>query len=412
MKPIFTILGFTALLVCTGCSGRVIDGEGMAPATLIDQAVDNAYSQIQLQIAAIEADTTETVLNPVTTRRNRYATSYCKWSDWRSGFFPGTLWYLYELQGDSSLVDYARRYTEAISPAQFLTSHHDVGFMINSSYGNARRLLPDHPYDTVLVNAARSLCTRFRPQAGIIQSWDVNDGSWQSRRGWKCPVIIDNMMNLELLFEATNITGDSTYYNVAVSHADKTLLEHFRPDGSCFHVLDYDATTGKVLSRETAQGYADSSAWSRGQAWAIYGYTVCYRYTGNKKYLDRALSTFAFMRDNPSMPEDHIPYWDMDAPFIPDEPRDASSAAIMASALYELSTLPVDEPQELKKYADSIVESLASSAYTARVGENGRFILMHSTGSLPHDNEIDVPLNYADYYFLESLKRKRDIESI
>lgn len=409
MKQIMASMGVTAFIViAAACSGSDTPRDTLSfPAA---EVISKAGNQIRLQIAAIEADTTDAVLNPVTTHRNRYATAYCRWADWRSGFFPGTLWYLYELSGDSSLIDYACRYTEAIAPAQFLRTHHDVGFMINCSYGNARRVLRTDSYDSVMVNAANSLCSRFRPEAGIIQSWDVNDGSWQSKRGWKCPVIIDNMMNLELLFEVTELTGDSSYYNIAVTHADTTLKEHFRPDGSCYHVVDYDPATGDVLHRETAQGYADESAWSRGQAWAIYGYTMCYRYTGDKRYLDRAMATFDYMRDNASMPADHIPYWDMNAPYIPDEPRDASSAAIIASALYEMSTLPVSDPQALRDYADSILMSLASDDYTAAIGRNGRFILMHSTGSLPHNAEIDVPLNYADYYYLEAIKRKLDLE--
>ena len=261
-----------------------------------------------------------------------------------------------------------------------------------------------------MIEAAKSLCTRFREKAGIIQSWNVDKG-WQSQRGWECPVIIDNMMNLELLFEATKLSGDSTYYKVAVAHADRTLQEHFREDGSCYHVIDYSLKDGSVRNRHTAQGYAHESAWSRGQGWAIYGYSVCYRETGDKKYLDQALKTFNFMKNHKRMPADLIPYWDMDAPNIPNEPRDASSAAVIASALYEISTYNLPDAASYKEYADKIMESLASPNYTAALGENGRFILMHSVGSIPHNNEIDVPLNYADYYYLEALKRKMDIEN-
>jgi uncharacterized protein YyaL (SSP411 family) len=219
------------------------------------------------------------------------------------------------------------------------------------------------------------------------------------------------MMNLELLFEATKLSGDSTYYKVAVAHADRTLQEHFREDGSCYHVIDYSLKDGSVRNRHTAQGYAHESAWSRGQGWAIYGYSVCYRETGDKKYLDQALKTFNFMKNHKRMPADLVPYWDMDAPNIPNEPRDASSAAVIASALYEISTYNLPDAASYKEYADKIMESLASPNYTAALGENGRFILMHSVGSIPHNNEIDVPLNYADYYYLEALKRKMDIEN-
>ena len=321
------------------------------------------------------------------------------------------MWYLYELTGDSTLLPLAQKYTEALYEARNLTWHHDIGFIINCSYGNGLRLSHKEEYKDVMIQAAKSLCTRFHEKPQVIQSWDVKGNSWQSERGWECPVIIDNMMNLELLFEATKLSGDSTYYKVAVAHADRTLKEHFRPDGSCFHVIDYSISDGTVRHRQTAQGYADSSAWSRGQAWAIYGYTVCYRETKEQKYLDQALKTFRFMKNHKNMPADLVPYWDMDAPKIPDEPRDASSASVMASALYEISTCPVDSPQVYRDYADSIMVSLSSPAYTAPVGENGRFLLMHSTGSVPHNSEIDVPLNYADYYYLEALKRKRDLEN-
>ena len=375
------------------------------------EAISNACEQMALQVKAIESDTTGRILNPVTTKRNRFSTSYCSYADWRSGFFPGSMWYLYELTGDSSLVPLAQKYTEAIADAQYLTSHHDIGFIINCSYGNGRRFINKEDYDKVLVQAAQSLSTRFRPNAGVIQSWNTTPGSWQASRGWTCPVIIDNMMNLELMFEATKISGDSTFRNIAVSHADKTLAEHFRPDGSCFHVVDYDPENGNVLHRQTGQGYADSSVWSRGQAWAIYGYTLCYRETGDTRYLDQAVKTYEFMKNHPNMPEDLIPYWDMDAPDVPNEPRDASSAAIIASALYELCTYPVADPEGMREYADNMMKSLASPAYTAKPGENGRFILMHSTGSIPHNSEIDTPLNYADYYYLEALKRKRDLDS-
>ncbi|MDE5720559.1 MAG: glycoside hydrolase family 88 protein [Paramuribaculum sp.] len=380
------------------------------PSQWEEKAVDNARQQMGLQIKAIESDQSGRVLNPVTVKADRNTTAYCRYDDWRSGFFPGSMWYLYELTGDESLVPLARKYTEAISEAQFLTWHHDIGFIINCSFGNGRRHVDRDEYEKVIVQAARSLCSRFRPGAGVIQSWNVDGNSWQAQRGWICPVIIDNMMNLELLFEATEITGDSTYYNVAVSHADRTMAEHFRPDGSCYHVIDYDPESGKVLHRNTAQGYADESAWSRGQSWAVYGFTVCYRKTGDRKYLDQAVATLSFMKNHASLPSDGIPYWDMDAPGIPDEPRDVSSAAVLASSLYELCGYSVENPKEYRQLADRIMMSLASDEYTAKPGENGRFILMHSVGSIPHKSEIDVPLNYADYYYLEALLRRRNLD--
>lgn len=329
---------------------------------------------------------------------------YIPIDDWCSGFFPGSLCYLYQLTNDKSWLLQSKRFTEALDSIQYLTWHHDVGFMIGSSYLNIYRLSPNKAYKKAIIQTAKSLCTRFRKKAGVIQSWNVDRG-WQSKRGWTCPVIIDNMMNLELLFEATRLSGDSTYWKVAVSHANKTLENQFRKDGSCYHVVDYDPNNGAVLHRQTAQGYADNSAWARGQAWAVYGYTVCYRYTHDPKYLDQAVKTLNFVMQNPNLPEDLIPYWDFDAPNIPNEPRDVSSAACIASALYEMNNYLPDNGYT--SLADRIIRSLSSPEYRAPLGKNGCFLLMHSVGSIPHNNEIDVPLNYADYYFLEALTRRK-----
>ena len=329
---------------------------------------------------------------------------YIPIDDWCSGFFPGSLCYLYQLTNDKSWLLQSKRFTEALDSIQYLTWHHDVGFMIGSSYLNIYRLNPNKAYKKAIIQTAKSLCTRFRKKAGVIQSWNVDRG-WQSKRGWTCPVIIDNMMNLELLFEATRLSGDSTYWKVAVSHANKTLENQFRKDGSCYHVVDYDPNNGAVLHRQTAQGYADNSAWARGQAWAVYGYTVCYRYTHDRKYLDQAVKTLNFVMQNPNLPDDLIPYWDFDAPNIPNEPRDASSAACIASALYEMNNYLPDNGYT--SLADRIIRSLSSPEYRAPLGKNGCFLLMHSVGSIPHNNEIDVPLNYAYYSFLEALTRRK-----
>lgn len=407
MKKLDVLLCGLAVAACffslTGCA----ESRAMEK-TWTEKALENAKVQIGLEIDTIEAS--GKVLNPVTLTKEGKV-YYCDYADWRSGFFPGSVWYLYEMTGDNGLLPLAQKYTEALDEAKRLTWHHDIGFIINSSYGNGLRITGKTVYKDVMIEAAKSLCTRFREKPGTIQSWNVSGNSWQAKKGWECPVIIDNMMNLELLFEATKLSRDSTFYKIAVSHADRTLKEHFRPDGSCYHVVDYSLKDGSVRHRQTAQGYADESVWSRGQAWAIYGFTMCYRYTGNQKYLNQAIKTFNFMKNHQRMPEDLIPYWDMDAPNIPNEPRDASSAAIIASALYELGSMAIPEAASYVEYADKIMESLSSKQYTANIGENGRFILMHSVGSLPHNSEIDVPLNYADYYYLEALKRKNALEN-
>lgn len=320
MKNLIVFACATFLVSCGGTSKTEEKG-------FIEENLDFACAQLGKEMNVIEAS--GKCLNPVTLKEDG-SVYYCGYADWRSGFFPGSVWYLYELTGDTTFLSHATRYTNAIEEAKNLTWHHDVGFMVNCSFGNGLRLARIPAYKEVMVQTAKSLSTRFREKPGVIQSWDVERG-WQSERGWECPVIIDNMMNLELMFEATRLSGDSSFYKIAVSHADRTLAEHFRPDGSCYHVIDYSIQDGSVRHRQTAQGYADESAWSRGQAWAIYGFTVCFRETGDRKYLDQALKTFDFMKNHKAMPADRIPYWDMDAPNIPNEPRDASSASCIAS---------------------------------------------------------------------------------
>lgn len=367
----------------------------------LSENVEYAAAQYDLLIEKLEKNGKPWAPRTVDTKGNIvYARNV--W-DWTSGFFAGSLWYLYNLTGDEKWKTLAKKYTEALKQQQYITSHHDIGFIIGCSYLNGMRM-GQEAYDTIIVQAAKSLSTRFRSGAGVIQSWNTRTG-WQAQRGWECPVIIDNMMNLEILFEATSLSGDSTFYNMAVSHADMTLKNHFRMDGSSYHVVDYDMRTGKVRSRCTAQGYSDESAWARGQAWGIYGYTMCYRYTRQLKYLEQAEAAYEFVCTHPNLPEDLIPYWDFDAVNIPHELRDASAAA---AALYELSMY--SNKAKYKETADKVMHSLSSSDYRSKIGENHNFLLMHSVGSYPHGNEIDVPLIYADYYFLEALKRKRDCD--
>ncbi len=368
----------------------------------VEENIQFAAAQEKLQVDAIEQS--GKVLNPRTVVNGKV--KYIPMEDWTSGFYPSTMWYMFELTGDSIWKTYARKYTEAIDSVKYLTWHHDVGFMIQCSFGNGFRL-GEQAYKEVILEAAKSLSTRFRPVAGVFQSWNVDKG-WQSERGWECPVIIDNMMNLELLFNATRLSGDSSFYKLGVSHADQTIKNHYRPDYSCYHVVDYSLADGSVRNKHTAQGYAHESAWARGQAWGIYGFTVAYRETHDQKYLQQAQKAFNFLINHKNFPADFVPYWDFDAPKIPDEPRDASAAAIIASALYELSTF--ENGEFYKGWADKMMSSLASPAYRAKLGENGNFLLMHSVGSIPHGAEIDVPVNYADYYFLEALLRKKNLE--
>lgn len=318
----------------------------------------------------------------------------CDVYDWTSGFFPGSLWLAYELTGDERLLADAVDYTNKMLPATFYTGTHDLGFMVGCSYGNALRISPNDSLKTVIIRTADNLASRFNPEIGAIRSWDFGP--------WNFPVIIDNMMNLELLFQASKLTGDNKYKDIAIRHADKTMACHFRPDMTSYHVVSYNPD-GSIETRQTFQGRSDESAWARGQAWGVYGYTVCYRETGDKKYLEFA-QKIADMIISRVKTEDHIPLWDYDAPNLPTTPRDASAAAVTSSALFELcGYLP--DGQKYFNYAESILRSLSSPEYLAEPGTNCGFILKHSTGSLAHGSEIDVPLNYADYYYLESIKR-------
>ena len=399
-----------AALLITGMSVQCTDKRD-----IIEENIEKAKAQLDYLIKASEAN--DTLRIPSTFRNGEI--DFVPTDDWVSGFFAGTLWYMYELTGEEYYAEQAQKHTEILHDIQFLKWHHDVGFMVYDSYGNGLRLKNIEGYDTVLVNTAKSLATRFRPNAGIIQSWNVDRG-WQSERGWKCPVIIDNMMNLELFFKVSEMTGDPAYKEIAMSHADKTLANHYRDDFSTYHVVDYDDETGEIRRKCTAQGIADESRWARGQAWSIYGFTVAYRFTGEERYLQRAKDVANYLLvEEDNMPEDLVPYWDYDVKEFGKEMgedylakygeiRDVSSAAIVASALYELHWMTKDD--FYKQKADKMIESLSTPAYRAKVGENGGFILMHSVGSIPHGGNIDVPLNYADYYFLEALIRKGRIE--
>lgn len=323
--------------------------------------------------------------------------------DWTSGFFPGELWFLYEYTQNNFWKKKAQQHTDILEKEKMNGSTHDMGFKVYCSFGNGYRLTQDEHYKEVLLQSARTLAMRFKPAAGIIRSWD------HSTAKWVCPVIIDNMMNLELLFWATKESKDSTFYRIAVDHARTTMKHHFRPDFSSYHVIDYDTITGQVLKKNTHQGFADESAWSRGQAWALYGYTMCYRETRLPEFLEQAQNIEKYLFTHPNMPEDLIPYWDFDAPGIPDEPRDVSAATVIASALYELSLYDPEKGERYRSNADKIIENLTKH-YRATLKKNNGFLLLHSTGTKPTNTEVDVPIVYADYYFIEALMRKNKLE--
>ncbi|MCF7973499.1 MAG: glycoside hydrolase family 88 protein [Phycisphaerae bacterium] len=325
-------------------------------------------------------------------------------SSWTSGFFPGCLWYEFQATQDPQWLALARKYTASVEGEKLNGKTHDMGFKMYCSFGNGVRLTHDAAYRDILLKSAETLCTRFNPAVGCLRSWDHNADKWDF------PVIIDNMMNLELLFWAARESGDKRFFTIAVSHADTTLKNHFRSDHSTWHVIDYNPDTGAVQKRNTHQGYSHDSSWSRGQAWGLYGYTMCYRETGYTRYLDQARKIADFILTHPRLPEDKVPYWDFDAPDIPNEERDSAAGAITCSALYELSTLDSDHGATYRQAADTLLQSLSGPRYRAAPGENHNFILKHATGNKPGNSEVDVPLIYADYYFLEANLRKQAMD--
>jgi len=394
MKIRFTLIALAVLILIGSCTTkRPID-------KVIDESLAFSVQQYNLMTSVMKEKPDQ--LPRTLDDNGNLKTADSRW--WTSGFYPGTLWYLSEYSNDPKIREDAVSITARVEREKYTTNNHDVGFILYCSFGNGLRITGDTSYNEVLLTGAKSLCTRFRPNIGCIQSWGSNNK-------WQFPVIIDNMMNLELLMWAFKNSGDSSFYKIAVTHADTTIKNHFRPDYSTYHVVSYDTITGKVQVKNTAQGFADESAWSRGQSWGLYGYTMIYRETKLDRYLKQAEHIADFLLNNPNMPEDKIPYWDFSAPGIPDATRDASAAAIMASALIELSGYV--NPEKGKTYlniAETQIRTLASPLYTAKPGTNGNFVLMHSVGSIPADSEVDVPLTYADYYFIEAMMRYRKMK--
>jgi unsaturated chondroitin disaccharide hydrolase len=316
---------------------------------------------------------------------------------WCSGFFAGSLWYLYEFTGDNKWKVAADNWTKALEKEKLNKNTHDLGFMLYCSYGNGYRITKNKEYLEPLLTGATSLATRFHPEYGLILSWDVY-------KDCKYPVIIDNMMNLEYLFWAAKLSKDKNLYDIAVRHADNTLKHHFRHDFSSFHMVGYLPDT-KVYCKRTVQGANDSSAWARGQGWALYGFTVMYRETKNPIYLKQAEGVANYIMNHPNLPKDMVPYWDFNAPKIPNEERDASAAAVYASALLELCNYSPTHQQAYFSFAEQILKSLSTADYTSNLGENNYFILKHSVGYKAQKYEVDTPLVYADYYYLEALMR-------
>lgn len=397
---------FSLLLLCSSC--------GVRNTASTDVVKDNFdFASQQLKYAFTEIDSVKSGFTDEQKERHLFAPRNIQPDgslrlvasrDWCSGFFPGELWYMYEYTKDNYWKQKAEEFTAPVEREKTNAGTHDMGFKVYCSFGNGYRLTGNKEYKEIMLQSAATLITRYKENVGCIRSWDHNRDKWQ------CPVIIDNMMNLELLYWAFKESGDSIYYNIAVNHARTTMRNHFREDYSSYHVVDYDTITGAVLHKHTHQGYAHESAWSRGQAWGLYGYTMCYRETRLPEFLKQAERIAGFIFSSKTLPEDLIPYWDYNAPQIPDEPRDVSAAAVTACALYELSTYVSDMSMQYKVWADAILENL-TKGYRARLRGDRGFLLLHSVGSGNHHSEMDVPIIYADYYFLEALLKKAKLEA-
>ena len=382
----FLVFGAMVLLLAA-CSGNQQES--------VEDLTARVMAVAKVQYAQMDADLTPQTMPRSMNEDGSLRTSDIGW--WCSGFYPGSLWYIYAYTQDEQIKELALRNTEKLDSLPYQKTDHDIGFQLMCSYGNAYKLTGNEAYADLLYKGAQALAGRFNYQTGVTRSWDF------LRQGWKYPVIIDNMMNLELLTFAGSHFKDENLMRIAKSHADVTMRNHFRPDFTCYHLVNYDPDDGHVISRETVQGYADESAWSRGQAWALYGYTMMARETREERYLAQAKAVGDMLLKR--LPDDGIPYWDFDDPA--EAPlRDASAAAIMAAAYVELSGLTGNKAY--LQMAEKQLRTLASPEYLAEPGTNACFLLKHGVGNMPEGSEIDVPLSYADYYFLEALMRYRD----
>ena len=320
--------------------------------------------------------------------------------DWTSGFFPGTLWQLYDHSRKEPLKEAAEQWTAFVEKEKWDDHTHDLGFKLYCSFGKGYQLTDNQEYKDIVVQASKTLIERYNENVGCIRSWDFNADIWEF------PVIIDNMMNLDMLFEATRLTGDSTYHQIAYQHANTTLQHHFRPDNSSYHVVVFDTISGNVIKKVTHQGHSKDSAWARGQAWGLYGFTMAYRWTKDPAFLEQAKMIAQFFTSHPNLPENKVPYWDFDAPNIPNEPRDVSAATVAASALIELSSYDSGNRSTYIQWVDALFSALTKDNYLTDISP---FLLDHSTGSVPGDFEIAVPLVYADYYYVEALLRRKNL---
>ncbi|THU39683.1 glucuronyl hydrolase [Niastella caeni] len=375
-----------------------------SPAPLAERNnLDYCIGQADKAVASLPADSAQI---PRSIANGKTEWRFVNYRDWTCGFWPGVLWYAYEYSKDDKWKQQAQRYSRALFPlVDSAAIDHDLGFQVFTSIGNGYRLTNDPVYRSILLRAADTLSKLYSPKVGTILSWprEVPGVDWPLRHN----TIMDNMINLELLFWAAKTGGDNNLYNIAVKHAETTMQNHFRPDYTSYHVVVYDTATGKKIKGVTHQGYSDSSMWARGQSWAIYGFTMVYRETKDERFLNFAQKVTDVYLKN--LPDDLIPYWDFNAPGIPNAPKDASAAAVTASALLELSTLVTDsaKAKNYRQKAEQMLQSLSTDKYQSRNTNNA--LLLHSTGHKPNGGEIDASIIYADYYYIEALLRLKKL---
>jgi unsaturated chondroitin disaccharide hydrolase len=369
----------------------------------VSKNLDYCVAQAGKTVASLPADSTRI---PRSIANGKTEWRFVNYRDWTCGFWPGILWYAYEYTHDNKWKQQAQRYSRVLFPlVDSAAIDHDLGFQVLTSIGNGYRLTQDTLYRSVLLRAADTLSNLFNPKVGTILSWprEVPGVDWPLRHN----TIMDNMINLELLFWASKNGGNAALYNMAVKHAETTMQNHFRPNYTSYHVVVYDTATGKKIKGITHQGYSDSSMWARGQSWAIYGFTMVYRETKDPRFLDFAQKvTDVYLKD---LPADLVPYWDFNAPDIPNAPKDASAAAVTASALLELSTFVPDSAKAAayRQKGEQMLQSLSSEKYQSRNMNNA--FLLHSTGHKPNGGEIDASIMYADYYYMEALLRLKKL---
>lgn len=398
MKIIKNMLGIGIVAFLCSCSSKVVD--------TLDVDKELNYCNVQIEKTLSQIENTTMMPRNILPEQTSWNLVPVKIEEWTIGFWPGILWYNYENTKSEKALKTAQYYTDLLEPLTTLPAYdHDLGFQLFCSYGNAYRLTGDEQYKQIILNAADTLATLFNPEVGTILSWprEVTNGRFAPYN-----TIMDNMINLEMLYWAAKNGGRKELEEIATKHAETTMKYHFREDGGCYHVAVYNPVTGEFIKGLTHQGYADSSLWARGQAWAIYGYTFVYRETGDEKFLRFAEKVTDLYLSR--LPEgEFVPYWDFDAPNIPNEPRDASAAAVVASALLELSQLEdnKEKADEYYKAAINMLVELSSDVYQSR--ETKPSFLLHSTGHYPNQSEVDAAINYADYYYIEALIKLRSL---